>query len=339
MKLFCLLFILTSCAKLSYITKQGLGQISLEYNGIKNDKLLSDDNIKQSYKEKIRLIEKAKRYFYKYFNLPETDIYDETTILKNRAVTYLVIHSPKDKIKAIETSFPIVGSFPYLGFFNQEDALEYKKDLEREGYSTYLREVYAYSTLNQWLFDDNILSSFFIFNDHDLVELIFHELTHTILFVKNDVEFNENLAQFVSEELLSEYFHYSKEELKKIKVNQQNSNELIKIISLYSKELNSQYIDSKDFESTLNNFLQNTFHPSIEKKCIELKIEKCWPLRDDWNNARFAAFSTYESKRDELREIYKSTKKNLNTFIYDIIKINKKHNSNKRFIETLKKEL
>ena len=84
-----LLFILTSCAKVSYIVDQGIGQISLEYNDEDVDDFLNDPKIDPKYKEKVKVISKAKKYFYNYFELEQTAIYDEVKILDQPAVTYL----------------------------------------------------------------------------------------------------------------------------------------------------------------------------------------------------------------------------------------------------------
>ncbi len=203
------LLLTSSCAKMSYIVNQGIGQASLEWNGRDNEEVLADKSVSKAHKEKIKKIGKYKKFFYEYFDRSPTGIYDETTFLEGPAVTYLVIASKKKEIKALEHEFPIVGTFPYLGFFDRKKALKFQKKLKKDGYETYVRPVYAYSTLDQWLFDDNILSSFFDYQEIELAELIFHELFHTIFFVKSEVSVNENLAQYFSRELVFEYFKYS----------------------------------------------------------------------------------------------------------------------------------
>jgi len=55
----------------------------------------------------------------------------------------------------------------------------------------HLAGVPAYSTLG-W-FDDPVLSSFIRWPDTEVARLIFHELAHQLLYVKNDSTFNESL--------------------------------------------------------------------------------------------------------------------------------------------------
>jgi predicted aminopeptidase len=337
-----ILFLFISCAKVSYIAEQGVGQLSLEYGDIDNAEFLNDPNQDEKYKHKVRIIEKAKKYFFKYYGLEESSIYDEVKILDQKAVTYLVIHSEVDKIKAIETSFPIVGSFPYLGFFSKKSAMEFESSKQKEGFHTYMRPVYAYSTLNHPLlpFDDNILSSFFHYNDKALVELVFHELVHTIIFVGDNVGFNENLAQFISEKMIIEYFNYSKEDQSRIIIKKEKFLKLNKKIVSLMEKLRTQYkIKKTGSDRILLDFLKNEFLPTITDLCAQLGIESCWPRKEEWNNARFAALGTYEGKRDELEEIFVKYKLDLKDFVLMLIKKEKQFDENTSFIEFLKKGL
>lgn len=335
MKFLILIFLCCSCAKTSYLIEQGVGQVALEWNGRDNDEVLSDPKVSEGDKNKIKLILKAKKYFYDYFEFESTGIYDETTFLKSDAVTYLVIASKIDKVEAVKVKFPIMGSFPYLGFFNEQSAKEYKLKQDERGFSTFMRKVYAYSTLNQWLFDDNILSSFFRLEDEQLVELIFHELVHTVIFVKNDVPFNENLAQFISQRLLEDYFHYDLIRKEQIQNDKIKNSELLSFIVEKVKELNRLYAHTKNYQQTLDTFLKSNFIPATQAKCSELALIQCWPLKEPWNNARFAALGTYVAKQDRILDLFKGSKKNLKEFFHWIIKKYDKFEGNKKFLDYL----
>lgn len=337
-----LLFIfLASCAKLSYMVEQGMGQISLELSGEDNADVLADPKIEDRFKRKIKLIEKAKNYFFTTLELPESKIYGETTFLNQDAVTYLVIHSPKNKIKAVETYIPFAGTFPYLGFFSLTSAKKYRDDLINDDYHTYLRPVYAYSTLNHPMipFHDNILSSFFHYKDDDLVNLVFHELVHTVLFVDNETQFNENLAQFVADGLMKEYLSQNNNYLDEKKRKSQKNSVLTKQIVSLGKELELKYQNNqKKSDKILASFLKDKFIPSLSSKCEELSIKRCWPILGTWNNARFAATFTYEKKRDVLEQIYEKNFKTIKDFLLYIIKIEDDFNGDTTFIKFLKEQ-
>ena len=347
MRIFLLVILisLSSCAKLSYMSEQAFGQISLEWNGEDNETVLKDPKVSEKFKNKIKLVQKAKAFFYNYFKMDPTPIYGETTILDQDAVTYLVIHSKKSHIEAQKVNIPFVGEFPYLGFFKEESAKEFAKDKIDEGYATYIRPVYAYSTLNHPMipFHDNILSSFFRYSDEDLISTIFHELVHTVVFIDNQVQFNENLAQFISDELMKIYYRENPNYGVQRKRRIENQVKISKKVIELSSELNHEYKMARSegeknpsYEKILNQFLENRFKPEIETLCQKLQwTNKCWPLKGTWNNARFAALKTYESKRDNIELIFKESNLSLREFLNKVIKTERKYDGKKPFLESL----
>lgn len=281
--------------------------------------MLKDPKVKPEHKEKIRKIEKYKKYFYDYFDKETTDIYSETTILKDKAVTYLVISSPFDKIEALEECFIFAGCFPYLGFFKESSAREFAKDQESDDLITYVRPVYAYSTLGN--FEDNILSSFFYYDDVGLAELVFHELFHTIFFAKSEVDLNENLANYFGQEMVIDFFKMDNDQQERRRALRESNSSLSLEVVKQAKSLQELYKEKSpksktESQSILKEFLEVSFRPSVEKKCNELGIEpsQCFPLKREWNNASLAAFLTYEKSMDKIHSIRDSKGLSLKDF-------------------------
>lgn len=331
--IFCLfisLLILSSCAKMQYLFEQGIGQVKLLNQSRFNNELLTDKSIPQDYKRKIKLIETYKKYFYKYWQKPTSDIYSQTTILDREAVTYLVIRSSVHQVKALEECFVFMGCFPYLGFFNYDSALEYSEGKQKKGEHTWIRKVFAYSTLGY--FTDDILSSFFYYDDFELAELIFHELFHTIFFIKDEVGLNENLANYIGKEMAIEYFSDKSSLVNNKITKRQNYAKInIKIVSLI-KELNLKYkeVSSKqEYSNVLASFIKNRFSPEVSKLCTQIGINltECYPLKKKWNNASLAAKMTYSqkvNKIEELRQVNNYSIRELFNFI------NQKHTKYKK---------
>ncbi len=307
LKIFTIFLILSGCAKMDYLYEQGVGQISLQAKAKDNIDVLKNVRIPKDQKEKIKKIQELKKYFYTFWGKKQTPIYTQTTMLENKAVTYLVIASPYNEIKAVENCFPVMGCFPYLGFFNLVSAKNFAKEKEKENFVTWVRPVYAYSTLGY--FNDTILSSFFHYSDYELAELIFHELFHTIFFVKNEVELNENLANYFAKQMLDQYF-LTTNQLDYLKLQQKEEVEdrvLRQAIVNLTSELQEHYLklvpqNKEESEAILNEFLDKKFYPTILNKCQQQNIspKNCYPLEKKWNNASFAAFLTYEKKAQDL---------------------------------------
>jgi predicted aminopeptidase len=94
--------------------------------------------------------------------------------------------------------FPLFGSFPYKGFYEEADARREAARLEKRGLDVWIRKVDGFSTLG--LLSDPIYSFMTDYSLYALADLIIHEQTHATVFVKNQIQFNEELASFVGRE-------------------------------------------------------------------------------------------------------------------------------------------
>lgn len=294
--LFALILSLSSCAKVSYLAEQGVGQIKLLTTARDNHWVINDPETPQEIVQKIQDIEVYKEFFEHFWDFNTGRIYTRTTFLEQPAVSYLLISSKKHKISALETRFPIVGRFPYLGFFNHRSAQSWAEKLQRQGLDTYIRPVYAYSTLGY--FSDTILSSFFYFDSFDLAELIFHELFHLYFFIPGEVNLNEALATYIGREMAFLYFETSSEmrEAKwdEYRRNARLSAEVASQVHQLNKKLkkleNKESIDQY-FETLMKTHFKQHFMDFCRNKGIAQ--EKCFPLNRKWSQASLAAFMTY----------------------------------------------
>jgi predicted aminopeptidase len=113
-------------------------------------------------------------------------------------VVWNVVAAPEFSVDAKQWCFPIVGCVAYRGYFVEKRARRFAAGLHAKGFDVVVGGVAAYSTLGH--FDDPILSSMVNWNDVELASIIFHELTHQMLYLPNDASFNEALATTVEEE-------------------------------------------------------------------------------------------------------------------------------------------
>lgn len=323
-------FFISSCADLSYFASEGKDQVSIFWSAKNNSEILNDSNANEEVKTKIRLIQNVKNFFFNYFELKTKPIYEKTTLLDRDAVSWLVIASPKDKIEAREHCFLFMGCFPYLGFFDQLRANDFAKKLHSKNLVTWIRPVYAYSTLGY--LNDPILSSFFVMDEYELIETIFHELFHTIYFIKNNVDLNESLAVYFGQEMTKSYFKSNNwpqkiQEYERILSFSERFNSFImqkiNILQLSYKNVATTNHSLSIYQEILQNFLNNVFFPEGKQLCLEYKmIEADCPFvqngkqGEQWNNARFSAFLTYHENVDKIAEAHKKQGGTLKDFLH-----------------------
>jgi predicted aminopeptidase len=85
----------------------------------------------------------------------------------------------------------------YRGYFNEKDARDEAARLAAAGDDVWVSGIPAYSTLGY--FDDPVLSTFVRWPETEVARMVFHELAHQIVYVKDDTLFNESFAATVEE--------------------------------------------------------------------------------------------------------------------------------------------
>ncbi|GAB4055318.1 aminopeptidase [Spirosoma litoris] len=181
----------------SYGWMQAKGQLHILWNTQPVADVLANPAYPDSLKKKIELIREIKRFAIDSLGLDKSGSYESFYDQQGKPILWVVTAAQPYQLIARQWHFPILGTFSYKGFFEKDRADSTVADLKREGLDTRIGEVSAWSTLG--FLDDPILSSFLDRPEGSLAELIIHELTHGTLFVKNSLEYNENLADFVGE--------------------------------------------------------------------------------------------------------------------------------------------
>ncbi len=124
--------------------------------------------------------------------LPDNGSYRDYVELERDYVVWNVFAAGALSLDPQQSCFVIVGCLSYRGYFSRQAAQAHADRLRAAGYDVYVGGVSAYSTLG-W-FDDPVLSTILAYDDLRLVEILFHELAHQQLYVKNDTTFNESFA-------------------------------------------------------------------------------------------------------------------------------------------------
>ena len=181
----------------SYGWMQARGQLRILWNTKPITEVLADPVYPDSLKRKIELVREIKRFAIDSLGLDKSGSYESFYDQQGKPILWVVTAAEPYQLIGKQWIFPIIGQFSYKGFFKKDWADSTVTELKREGLDTRISEVSAWSTLG--FLNDPILSSFLDRSEGSLAELIIHELTHGTLFVKNSLEYNENLADFVGE--------------------------------------------------------------------------------------------------------------------------------------------
>src|SRR5690606_28506128 len=176
---------------LVYGIRQARGQLYIINNARAVEEVLNDPNFPDSLKAKLVLIDEVRRYAIDSLGLKDTRNYKTLFDQKGQEIMWVVTACEPFKLKAKEWRFPVIGAVPYKGFFDRELAEALRDELQAEGWDVSIRNPGGWSTLG-W-FDDPILSKMLERSSGDLANLIIHEMSHATIFVKDSVDFNENL--------------------------------------------------------------------------------------------------------------------------------------------------
>src|SRR5688572_8846129 len=181
----------------SYGVRQGYGQLNIVWSARPVEKFLADPSFPDSLKSQLRLIDEVRKFAIDSLGLKDTENYKTLYDQKGEEIMWVVLACEPFQLKPKEWRFPVIGSVPYKGFFNRDRAVSLKRELEAEGYDVIIRNPGGWSTLG-W-FTDPILSKMLSRSEGDLANLIIHEMSHATIFVKDSIDFNENLATFIGD--------------------------------------------------------------------------------------------------------------------------------------------
>jgi predicted aminopeptidase len=131
--------------------------------------------------------------------LPYNASYTRYADLKRSAVVWNVVAAPPYSLQLKTWCFAVVGCVGYRGYYSEAAAKEEAERVRAEGYEVNVYGVPAYSTLGylNWAGGDPLLSTFIGYPEGELARMIFHELAHQVLYVKDDTMFNESFATAV----------------------------------------------------------------------------------------------------------------------------------------------
>ena len=167
-------------------------------------KLVADSTTDPALRAKLRLVQEARRFAIDSLALAARQSFTAYSQLDRDTLVLVVSAAYRDRLARKTWWFPVVGRFPYKGFFDFPGALRTAESLRGDGFDVTVGPSSAFSTLG-W-FNDPLVSTTVKADSVTLVNTIIHELLHNTFFAKGQVSFNESFATFVGGRGVEHFF-------------------------------------------------------------------------------------------------------------------------------------
>ncbi len=192
--------LLVGCGNAGYYAQAVGGHLAVLRAATPIDELLRDpaSNANAPLQAKLHAAQEIRDFASRELALPENGSYRSYADLGRPYVVWNVFAAPELSLQARKWCLLMVGCVSYRGYYAQQAAEAFAAELRQQGYDTYVAGVPAYSTLGY--FDDPLLNTFLRFGTPEVARIVFHELAHQQLFVKDDSLFNESFASAVENE-------------------------------------------------------------------------------------------------------------------------------------------
>jgi predicted aminopeptidase len=287
---------LTRCLPLRYVTQASAGQHALLSSVVPLSDALAAPQTRPQVRALLARIPAIKA-FGEANGLRKTDNYTTYADLHRAQVLWVVSASDELEFKPQTWSFPVVGSFTYLGWFDRTEADEFAQTLRAKGLEVDVRPSRAYSTLG-W-FKDPVVSPMLEEGPEaigDLAEVISHESVHATFYVPGQSTLNESVADFLGTLLAARYLENAlgEESFERIRfLDAQAEDEIrAKLMSRAYKELEEIY------RAPL---------PKVDKRRLKAEVLRRLrfnaQLRRIPNNASLVQYKTYGAGRDEMQQL------------------------------------
>ena len=224
-----------------YWLQSAQGQLSLMSKRRPISRVIDEASTSPALRAQLQAVAAIRDFASRELGLPDNGSYRSYADLGRRFVVWNVVAAPEFSVDARQWCYPLIGCVAYRGYFVESRARREAARLGREGLDVTVGGVAAYSTLGH--FNDPVLNTMMGWNDVELASIVFHELTHQLLYVPNDSSFNEALATMVEEEGVRRWLHAQRRdtELAQHLVAQERYVRIIELLGATRDELRELY--------------------------------------------------------------------------------------------------
>ncbi len=287
---------LTGCGT-TYVAQAAKGQFQILTARRPIDRVLADPKSSPELKQRLESVREARQFAARELGLPNNKSYTSYADLKREYVVWSVVATPEFSVEPHEWCFPIVGCVAYRGYFKEARAGKFAAELRARGFDSMVGGVPAYSTLGK--FNDPILSTMLGYGDDELASILFHELSHQVVYIPDDSAFNEAFAVTVEREGLARWLKYRGREadLDKYLKRRERQAEGMRIVARHRRELAALYSSAMAPEEMRARKGEVFARLVTELKALDARngtqSQLAAELDGKPNNARLASLATY----------------------------------------------
>lgn len=189
---------LCGCETLAYYGQAAGGQLALLHRARPLEEVLADERTAPALRAKLEAARRIRDFAARELALPDDGAFRSYAALDRPYAVWNVVAVPEFSLDPVQSCFPVAGCVAYRGYFERAAAERHAESRRAAGDDVVVYGVPVYSTLG-W-FDDPLLSTFIGYPEAELARLVFHELAHQVVYVKDDSTFNESFAVTVERE-------------------------------------------------------------------------------------------------------------------------------------------
>ena len=186
------------CANISYYLQSVRGQLDIWSRQHDIENVIDKPTTPEPLRQKLKAVLAMREYASEELALPRNMSYRSYANLERPYAVWNVFAAPEFSIQPHKWCFLFAGCVNYRGYFAKNDADAFAAEVAAGGYDVFVGGVPAYSLLGY--FPDPVLNTFITYPNAHLARLIFHELAHQVVYVKDDSVFNESFAVTVEQE-------------------------------------------------------------------------------------------------------------------------------------------
>ncbi|PLX80116.1 MAG: aminopeptidase [Desulfuromonas sp.] len=322
-----MLLFLAGCGDLGYYWSCLQGQLDVLNRAQPVDTLLVAADTSPDLRSRLEQAKEIRDFASRALSLPDNDSYRRYANLERDYAVWNVVSSPEFSLEPQNWCFPIAGCVSYRGFFSEDEADRFAAGLQDGGNDVFRYGVAAYSTLN-W-FDDPILNTFWRRSNTSLASLIFHELSHQVVYLPGASDFNEAFATSVeivgtlrwlenhNDSKGKELFKRHYELNSKFQQLARTCRETLGKLYLTSLSDNEKRGEKARILRDFQNLLRD-----LGREYGNEQLFSSW-LGDDLNNARFALLSTYHDLVPAFLNLLAVKNYNLEKFFIEVERLSK----------------